>query len=280
MKPSNLVCPVAVLCLTLGCSNESGKSNATPTDAAADGAVHPEDYFSWAVVERFTRDGVTKSGGSLLAFHKDRNTDEPRMERIDDHCLFHTPIRWDLTGHLPPSFGSLMLRGPGDHQLGCEQQPNFYVCGNGFPDPPWGAGDTMRMTATGADLPGFDLSNVVPEVPTLTSKNLATLAQFEWTIHLAEPLALTWAPMSGEVQAMIIQLSGEGQQQGALRCVFPGMDGAATIPAETLAHLPTGGDATEANFYFFGINREDETIDGLEIELMNLNGLAVRVVID
>lgn len=164
-----------------------------------------------------------------------------------------------------------------------EQDANFVATGdvNTAEQPSaWGAGDTMRLTATGGDLPAFDFSAVVPEVPTLTSQNLATLGQYEWTIHLDEPLELTWIPISGEVQMMLSQLDSNGVQQGALRCVFPGEDGAATISAETLGHLPTGGDATETNFYFWGINRQSKTIDGLEMEFWTGNALAVRVVID
>lgn len=277
MKTSALVC---VLCMTAGCRSNSAEHTTPSTDAGRDGAAVPEDYFGWGIVERFTRDGLTKSASSLLLLHKDKDTTEPRMERIDDRCLFHTPLRWDLTGHLPPSFGTVTQKGPGDFEIECEQQPNYYTTGGMQGAPILAAGDTIELTATGAVMPAFDFSGIIPQLPTLTSQNLATLKPFEWTIHLAEPLDLTWIPTSGEVQAMIIQLGPTGQQQGALRCVFPGEDGAAIIPAETMSHIPIGGDATEANFYFFGTNRQTRAIQGLEMEFMTINGLAVRVVID
>lgn len=270
------------MALLVGCGDDTAKGSAaggTGGTAGSGGVAGAggDGYFAWALVERFTRDKVTKTMASVLTLNE--GDAEPRLIRLDERCFFHTPLRWDLTGIDPPKYGQVTLTGPGAKQWPLDYDANGVGYGSSTPE--WDAGDLMGLHATGAEMPSFDFETVVPPEPTLTSKDLTALAQFEWTIHRSEPLELTWTPVSGEVHMLILQLDANASPQSGLRCVFPGMDGKATVTADFLGHLgPIGGSITQNNFYFHGITRKTATIDDVDIEFGNINGKAVRVNID
>lgn len=130
--------------------------------------------------------------------------------------------------------------------------------------PLWAEGDVVTVSAAGGVVPAFEATLVAPTRATITTPDLAQ----DVVVTRAAGLDLAWsAEGQGGVLAVSIGVPGDVAYQ--LVCGFPIDDGAATIPAAMLAHLPAG---TDARIGFS--NRADEIVDagGFEVtvELVSL----------
>jgi hypothetical protein len=112
--------------------------------------------------------------------------------------------------------------------------------------PLFSGGETLTVTAAGADVPAFTHTLVAPAKITITSPAKPASASPYLMIDRSAGFSVAWTG-GGASTVQIALLGGTGSNLD-LSCHFPASAGSATIPASALAMLPagTGGFAMAA----------------------------------
>jgi hypothetical protein len=105
----------------------------------------------------------------------------------------------------------------------------------------WSGGETITVTATGAEVPAFSASATAPAPVQITQPAkvpAGTVVMFDRT----QDFPVSWVPGSGgELHAMVVvnsQTAGEYQRQ--IDCAFQATAGSGVIPVAALTMLPAG----------------------------------------
>src|SRR5581483_903868 len=101
----------------------------------------------------------------------------------------------------------------------------------------WPAGTHLTVSATGADVPAWNLSLVMPASVTITAPDLTGMP----TAPRSSDLAFTW---QGGSQSISVTLA---QGKTVIRCEFPAAGGSGSIPTAVLQQLATGKWSVSAN---------------------------------
>lgn len=204
---------------------------------------------------------------------------EPAWVQVDERCGYHLSD-WTNVDEPVPSFGTIRMQGTDVGEVVWESGER----GPGWEDPTgalvWDTGSTLKVTADGADLPGFELEDTVPAQAVLTSHDFASLHANEMVLSRTEPLALTWQPAGSDVMLLMLQGDSAFSSFGVgLVCTFPGADGAASIPADVLSHLLPSTDPAAAltNIYFGGASRKDLELDDVDLTMITWKGEVARI---
>lgn len=266
---------LAAVCLLASCGSDEPTNNVVVDGGVADTDASLPRKFAFVTVERWSRGASeTYTMAGLRVFHTDATM--PRIGPIDEHCRVHEGA-WPTDGRKPPSFGTVQLTGGSEGQVTFSDGPD----GPGWltepaKTPGWKPGDSMTVQASGADLPGFTLGATVPEAAMLTSIDMPKLLELQLGIERTKPMTLTWTPTTGEVLALILQFQPTADLAG-VQCFFPGSAGTGTIPVAALAKLQALSGQMRANFYFFGVERKRAALEGVDVELMVINGWSTKV---
>jgi hypothetical protein len=94
----------------------------------------------------------------------------------------------------------------------------------------WPAGFTVSVSATGATVPAWSASVVMPQVASIAAPDLASIPTWSRT----SDVTFTW---QGGTHFVTITV---GSVSGLLECHFPATASSGTIPAAALAKLPPG----------------------------------------
>lgn len=104
-------------------------------------------------------------------------------------------------------------------------------------------GETLTLTAEGADVPAFTTTVVAPAKLTLTAP--AVPASGPLGVARAKGVAATWSGTSrGEVVLYFDATNGD--EAHAATCIFPASAGAGTVPPEAFAAFPAGAGTFNA----------------------------------
>jgi hypothetical protein len=104
-------------------------------------------------------------------------------------------------------------------------------------------GETLSLTAEGADVPPFTMTVTTPGKLTLTAPDVPAAGPLKVT--RAKGLAATWSGTSrGEVVLYLDAASGGDAH--AVTCTFPASAGRGTIPADAFGAFPAGAGTFNA----------------------------------
>jgi hypothetical protein len=104
-------------------------------------------------------------------------------------------------------------------------------------------GATLTYTLAGAEAPALTASVVAPARPTLTTPSWPSDRTVSVPVSRAQPLQVAWTASGvGMISVTLTAWSAEGPST-SLVCQYPVAEGAATIPATSLAELPAGDGA-------------------------------------
>ncbi len=204
----------------LGCTGSvtgtaGGSGGATGEGGAADGGagghglvdllLHHGSYMADATFNFYVGDcaPITKTIGECSYWEQDASC--PPTDSDAGTVTIQTPTATtSLTAAMPSTSGSTPLFQPGE---------------------------TVEVSSTGAAVPAFAGSVVVPPAITLTSTSLggSTL------LNTAEDLVLTWPATTGHV---VVFLASGDTAHRALSCTFDGAAGTGTMPSAALAAFP------------------------------------------
>lgn len=235
-------------------------------------------YHAFVMLERWIRadPAAQHTIGAIAPFYQDSRL--PHFGYVDAWCGYHEGD-WREPDRLPPSFGAVHMDIP---QLGTVAWTETSVS-NAY-EPPggtlgWDTGDTLKVVATGGDVPGFTLEDTVPSPAVLTSHDLSSLTAGELVIPRDQPFSLTWEPAPAEVFALFLQFDDASYIQHGVWCFFPGDTGSAVVSPELLGHLVPSSMVASTNFYFSGASREHLALEGVDLEMVTWNGEAARVLV-
>lgn len=280
---------VISLGLVVACSTSSAEPTAPPDASVADGSIDaPADagaetssgsrYRAFFMIERWLRtDPLAKN--TMTAAPIFRSDGLPRYTQIDEHCGYHEGD-WKSAGLRPPSFGAITMHAPSTGWVTWVEDAE----GAAWDAPPgtlaWNAGDAITVKASGRDLPGFELQDVVPEPALLTNHDMPSLRAGALRIPRAAPFALAWTPVPTEVFALFLQFRDYPDKSVGILCFFPGDRGAAEIPRAVLEHLEPAQSVLFTNFYFSAASRKRVALERVDVEMITWNGHSARVTID
>jgi hypothetical protein len=104
------------------------------------------------------------------------------------------------------------------------------------PMPLWSGGETITVTAAGADVPAFTAHATAPARVTVTAPAAGML-----TLPRSADLTVTWTNGgAGEVHLTLDADPSAPLQGSSLDCRFPSSAGTATVPSAALQLLPAG----------------------------------------
>jgi hypothetical protein len=99
----------------------------------------------------------------------------------------------------------------------------------------WNGGESIHVTAAGAEVPAFDIGLTAPSYVTVTAPAWPALGS-NLTIDRTQPLTLSWS--GGQDGTVEVQLRVSGARQVGVVCMFPAASGSGSIPVTALAKFP------------------------------------------
>lgn len=245
--------------------------------------VSPGPFTSVLALEKWHRSApaTTFVGTGLITFHQADQV--PRWVDLDANCGGHFG-NWAQSPYSVPSFGSITMTVSNGAPL--PWTPDEEGAGWGGPvegtSEPWGTGDVLKVTASGADAPGFTVEAVVPEKVELTSHALGALAENELTLSRSAPLELRWEPASGEVVLLFMQFPSLDSlhKDVGIWCSFPAAPGGVTVPAAVMERLRPSTPGLSTNIYFGGGATLRREVEGLDLRVFTFQNEAARIQIE
>jgi hypothetical protein len=145
----------------------------------------------------------------------------------------------------------------------------------------------MTISAASGDLPGFTFAFTFPSSISPTFPKFEDFDDAELVVKRNVPLILSWAPVNVPVRIQLNQYDSLATSQEnamtAVRCVFPGDDGAGALPPEALAYLEAAdltGPHSSSSLLYVGQDATQTHTEGnvvYELDAWNGTGLAVNV---
>lgn len=145
------------------------------------------------------------------------------------------------------SAGSIDVKGGKNPPLTMTSDGKRAYAGFSSSGPRWAPGDTVDVTAAGADVAGFAASLVFPSRVELTGPADYVAKKDPIPVDWKAGLPLTWKPGVGTVWLHLSQGDAELRKSTDIECEAESASGAFTIPAEALATLEGTRDTRTAN---------------------------------
>ncbi len=265
-------------------SAAGGAAGAAGEGGSAGGA--PESWYVWVIVERFSHVNRTgeKAQASALVARREQAGPGVNYTKIDEHCNV-LQGRWIKVSEPWPHLGAMTIDRPDADDVDLSLQDDQYSAGNVAPL--WEPGEALTVSAASGDLPGFTFTFTFPASISPTLPKFEEYDDAEFVVKRSVPLLFAWEPVDVPVRIQLNQYDSLGTSQEnamtAVRCVFPGEDGAGALPPEALTYLEAAdlvGPQMSSSLLYIGQDATQTHEEGnvvYELDAWNGIGLPVNV---
>jgi len=111
----------------------------------------------------------------------------------------------------------------------------------------WAAGDNVKVSAPGGDVPAFDATLVFPDRVVVTGPTAYVDKTDPIVLDWKAGFTITWTKATGTVLVRLLQGDAGLHKKTLMECKAPSADGTLTIPSDALAVLEGSTTTTQAN---------------------------------